>query len=136
MRIPLSWIREVADVPADQSGRDVAERLISAGLEVETVDTVGAGLEGPIVAGHVREIKELTEFKKPIRWCQVDIGAPEPSGIICGARNFSEGDLVVVAAPGTTLPGDFTITARETYGHVSNGMICSCLLYTSDAADE
>ena len=47
MRIPLSWIREVADVPADQSGRDVAERLISAGLEVETVDTVGAGLDGP-----------------------------------------------------------------------------------------
>ena len=125
MRIPLSWIREVADVPADQSGRDVAERLISAGLEVETVDTVGAGLQGPIVVGHVREIEELTEFKKPIRWCQVDIGASEPSGIICGAQNFSEGDLVVVAPPGTTLPGDFTITARETYGHVSNGMICS-----------
>ncbi|MGB0243542.1 MAG: phenylalanine--tRNA ligase subunit beta, partial [Candidatus Nanopelagicales bacterium] len=125
MRIPLSWIREVADVPADQSGRDVAERLISAGLEVETVDTVGAGLTGPIVVGHVREIEELTEFKKPIRWCQVDIGAGEPSGIICGAQNFTEGDLVVVAPPGTTLPGDFTITARETYGHVSNGMICS-----------
>ncbi|NDA59206.1 MAG: phenylalanine--tRNA ligase subunit beta, partial [Actinobacteria bacterium] len=125
MRIPVSWIREVADVPADQSGRDVAERLISAGLEVETVDTVGAGLTGPIVVGHVREIEELTEFKKPIRWCQVDIGAGEPSGIICGAQNFTEGDLVVVAPPGTTLPGDFTITARETYGHVSNGMICS-----------
>ncbi|MEL0126269.1 MAG: phenylalanine--tRNA ligase subunit beta, partial [Actinomycetota bacterium] len=125
MRIPVSWIREVADVPADQSGRDVAERLISAGLEVETVDTVGAGLKGPIVVGHVREIEELTEFKKPIRWCQVDIGAGEPSGIICGAQNFTEGDLVVVAPPGTTLPGDFTITARETYGHVSNGMICS-----------
>ena len=125
MRIPLSWIREVADVPADQSGRDVAERLISAGLEVETVDTVGAGLKGPIVVGHVQEIEELTEFKKPIRWCQVDIGASEPSGIICGAQNFTEGDLVVVAPPGTTLPGDFTITARETYGHVSNGMICS-----------
>ena len=99
MRIPLSWIREVADVPADQSGRDVAERLISAGLEVETVDTVGAGLDGPIVVGHVREIEELTEFKKPIRWCQIDIGASEPSGIICGAQNFTEGDLVVVAPP-------------------------------------
>lgn len=125
MRISLSWIRELVDLPATETGRDVAERLINAGLEVETVETVGAGLDGPIVVGKVLQIEELTEFKKPIRWCQVDIGGTEPSGIICGARNFAEGDLVVVAPPGTTLPGDFTITARETYGHVSNGMICS-----------
>ena len=125
MRISLSWIRELVDLPATESGRDVAERLINAGLEVETVEMVGAGLDGPIIVGRVQHIEELTEFKKPIRWCQVDIGGTEPSGIICGARNFAEGDLVVVAPPGTTLPGDFTITARETYGHISNGMICS-----------
>lgn len=125
MRISLSWIRELVDVPVDETGRDVAERLIDAGLEVETVETVGAGLSGPIIVGRVLEIEELTEFKKPIRWCQVDIGADQARGIICGARNFAAGDLVVVAPPGTTLPGDFTITARETYGHVSDGMICS-----------
>lgn len=125
MRLSMSWLRELVAVPANQSGRDVAERLIAAGLEVETVETVGEGLSGPIVVGRVVKIEELTEFKKPIRWCQVDIGGGEPSGIICGARNFAEGDLVVVAPPGTTLPGDFTITARKTYDHVSNGMICS-----------
>ena len=125
MRISMSWIRELVDLPSDQSGRDVAEHLINAGLEVETVETVGAGLDGPIVVGRVLAIEELTEFKKPIRWCQVDVGEKEPRGIICGARNFVVGDLVVVAPPGTTLPGDFTITARETYGHVSDGMICS-----------
>lgn len=125
MRISMSWIRELVDVPADQTGRDVAEHLIDAGLEVETVEKVGEGLSGPIVVGKVLQIEELTEFKKPIRWCQVEIGGSEASGIICGARNFYEGDLVVIAPPGTTLPGDFTITARETYGHVSNGMICS-----------
>ncbi|HEV8025101.1 MAG TPA: phenylalanine--tRNA ligase subunit beta [Candidatus Nanopelagicales bacterium] len=125
MRISLSWIRELVDVPTGQTGRDVAEHLINAGLEVETVETVGEGLSGPIVVGKVLEIEELTEFKKPIRWCQVDIGADQARGIICGARNFAAGDLVVVAPPGTTLPGDFTITARETYGHVSDGMICS-----------
>ena len=125
MRIPVSWLRELVDVPTDQSGRAIAHRLIDAGLEVETVTTVGEGLRGPIVVGRVLEIEELTEFKKPIRWCQVDLGGKEPRGIICGARNFAVGDLVVVAPPGTTLPGDFTITARETYGHVSDGMICS-----------
>ena len=125
MRISLSWLRELVDVPDDQSGRDVAGHLIAAGLEVETVESVGEGLIGPIVVGEVLGIEELTEFKKPIRWCQVDMGGGSPRGIICGARNFTEGDLVVVAPPGTTLPGEFTITARETYGHVSDGMICS-----------
>lgn len=125
MRIPISWIRELVAVPADQSGRDIAHRLINAGLEVETVTSVGDGLRGPIMVGRVLDIEELTEFKKPIRWCQVDLGEASPRGIICGARNFVVGDLVVVAPPGTTLPGDFTITARETYGHVSDGMICS-----------
>ena len=48
-----------------------------------------------------------------------------PREIICGATNFVTGDLVVVALPGTTLPGGFTITERKTYGRTSDGMICS-----------
>ena len=126
MRAPVSWIRELVALPADVTGRQIAERITAAGLEVESVETVGGPVAGELVLGTVLEIEELTEFRKPIRWCQVDCGEAQGSrGIICGARNFAVGDLVVVALPGTTLPGDFTITARETYGHVSDGMICS-----------
>ncbi|WP_328945568.1 phenylalanine--tRNA ligase subunit beta [Streptomyces sp. NBC_00250] len=129
MRVPLSWLREYVDLPATETGRDVQAKLISAGLEVETVEQLGAGLTGPLVVGKVLTIEELTEFKKPIRFCTVDVGQAngtgEPQEIICGARNFAVGDKVVVALPGAVLPGDFRIAERKTYGRVSRGMICS-----------
>ncbi|KOX17948.1 MULTISPECIES: phenylalanine--tRNA ligase subunit beta [unclassified Streptomyces] len=129
MRVPLSWLREYVDLPATETGRDVQAKLISAGLEVEAVEQLGAGLTGPLVVGRVLTIEELTEFKKPIRFCTVDVGRAngtgEPQEIICGARNFAEGDKVVVALPGAVLPGDFRIAERKTYGRVSRGMICS-----------
>src|SRR3954451_20943574 len=125
MRVPISWLREYAELPAEATTREVARRLIAAGLEVETVDALGADLTGPLVVGRVLAIEELTEFKKPIRYCQVDIGNPDPQNIICGATNFAEGDLVAVILPGGVLPGGFEIGARKTYGRVSEGMICS-----------
>ncbi|MGW1510124.1 phenylalanine--tRNA ligase subunit beta [Streptomyces sp. NPDC002394] len=129
MRVPLSWLREYVDLPETTTGRDVQAKLISAGLEVETVEQLGAGLTGPLVVGKVLTIEELTEFKKPIRFCTVDVGQAngtgEPQEIICGARNFAVGDKVVVALPGAVLPGDFRIAERKTYGRVSRGMICS-----------
>ncbi|MGW2487247.1 phenylalanine--tRNA ligase subunit beta [Streptomyces sp. NPDC001606] len=129
MRVPLSWLREYVDLPATETGRDVQAKLISAGLEVETVEQLGADLTGPLVVGQVLTIEELTDFKKPIRFCTVDVaqanGTGEPQEIICGARNFAVGDKVVVALPGAVLPGDFRIAERKTYGRMSRGMICS-----------
>lgn len=129
MRVPLSWLREYVDLPATETGRDVQAKLISAGLEVETVEQIGAGLSGPLVVGRVLTIEELTEFKKPIRFCTVDVaqanGTGEPQEIVCGARNFAVGDKVIVALPGAVLPGDFHIAERKTYGRMSRGMICS-----------
>jgi phenylalanyl-tRNA synthetase beta chain len=129
MRVPLSWLREYVDLPATQTGRDVQAKLISAGLEVETVEQLGDGLKGPLVVGQVLTVEELTEFKKPIRFCTVDVGTAngtgEPQEIVCGARNFAVGDKVVVVLPGAELPGGFAISARKTYGRTSHGMICS-----------
>ncbi|MGS2586893.1 phenylalanine--tRNA ligase subunit beta [Streptomyces hebeiensis] len=129
MRVPLSWLREYVDLPATETGRDVQARLVSAGLEVETVERLGADLKGPLVVGKVLTIEELEGFKKPIRFCTVDVGTAngtgEPQEIVCGARNFAVGDKVVVVLPGAVLPGGFAISARKTYGKVSHGMICS-----------
>jgi phenylalanyl-tRNA synthetase beta chain len=126
MRAPMSWLRECVDLPAEVTGRDLAERLVALGLEVETVESPGEEIAGPLVVGRVLSLDEEQHSNgKTIRWTSVDVGESEPRGIVCGALNFAVGDLVVVALPGTTLPGGFEITARKTYGHVSDGMICS-----------
>ncbi|MFE9173716.1 phenylalanine--tRNA ligase subunit beta [Streptomyces kebangsaanensis] len=129
MRVPLSWLREYVDLPATETGRDVQAKLISAGLEVETVDQLGTDLKGPLVVGQVLTIEELEGFRKPIRFCTVDVGQAngtgEPQEVVCGARNFAVGDKVVVVLPGAVLPGGFAISARKTYGKTSHGMICS-----------
>ncbi|MGI5237630.1 phenylalanine--tRNA ligase subunit beta [Dactylosporangium sp. CA-139066] len=125
MRVSLSWLREHVDLPADLDGDGLEKALVKVGLEVEELLDAGASVTGPLVVGRVENIEELTGLKKPIRYCLVDVGNEQPQGIICGARNFAEGDLVVVALPGAVLPGGFAISARKTYGHVSNGMICS-----------
>ncbi|MGB9375439.1 MAG: phenylalanine--tRNA ligase subunit beta [Jiangellales bacterium] len=124
MRVPLSWLREYVALPDDLTPRALGDRLLAAGLEVETVETVD--VSGPLVLGRVLDLAvEEHSNGKSIRWCQVDVGGHEPRGIVCGAHNFDIGDLVVVALPGAVLPGGFAISARRTYGHVSDGMICS-----------
>lgn len=132
--IPLSWLGEHVELPAGLTAEQLAADLVRVGLEEEEVH--GAAVTGPLVVGRVLSlVKEPQKNGKVVNWCQVDVGAHNtldddgqptvPRGIICGAHNFVEGDLVVAALPGTVLPGPFPIAARKTYGHVSDGMICS-----------
>ncbi|RJO69264.1 phenylalanine--tRNA ligase subunit beta [Nocardia panacis] len=131
MRVAQSWLTEIIrrTVPEwSVTPEELDAGFVRVGLEVEEVDKltrISGSSAHPLVVGRVAEITELTEFKKPIRFCKVDVGGPELQEIICGARNFAVGDLVVVVLPGGVLPGGFEITSRKTYGHVSNGMICS-----------
>ena len=140
MRIPLSWLREFAQVPADATAEDVLADLVKVGLEEEEVHRPADELSGPIVVGQVLEmVPEPQKNGKTVNWCQVRVvpeGAEQtltgegidPSGvqgIVCGAHNFTVGDKVIVTLPGAVLPGDFRITPRKTYGHLSAGMIAS-----------
>ncbi|WP_100444161.1 phenylalanine--tRNA ligase subunit beta [Glycomyces xiaoerkulensis] len=125
MRIPVSWLGEYAALPEDVTVERLDQALVDAGLEVEEVHDLREQVEGPLVVGKVASVEELTEFKKPIRHCHVEVGEDEPRSIICGATNFAEGDLVAVALPGAVLPGGFAIGSRKTYGRLSDGMICS-----------
>lgn len=119
MRAPLSWIKEFVELPDSITAEQIAEGLIRVGFEVEEIINQGADLTGPLVFAKVLSIEELTDFKKPVRYVGLDCGEKETRFVICGATNFEVGDLVVAALPGAVLPGDFAISARETYGKVS-----------------
>ncbi|MBP3223540.1 MAG: phenylalanine--tRNA ligase subunit beta [Actinomycetaceae bacterium] len=136
-RIPMKWLARHVDLPENLTASELAQALVKVGLEEEEIHP--GAVTGPIVVGKVltREAKEQSNGKV-INYCRVDVGpfndepgtGKEPSdlpsrGIICGAHNFDVGDFVVVSLPGAVLPGDFVIAARKTYGHISDGMICS-----------
>ncbi|PJJ61312.1 phenylalanine--tRNA ligase subunit beta [Compostimonas suwonensis] len=133
MRVPLSWLAEFVDLRPGTTPEDVHAALVKVGLEEE--DLHSFEISGPVVVGEVLEfVDEPQSNGKTIRWCQVRVapgtetaadGGPAVHGIVCGAHNFVVGDKVVVSLPGSVLPGPFPISARKTYGHVSDGMIAS-----------
>jgi phenylalanyl-tRNA synthetase beta chain len=125
VKAPLSWLRQYVELPVGISGAEIEEAFVSVGFEVEGVAEQGSDLSGPLVVGKVITIEKVEGQKKPIRYVGLDCGEVDLRYVICGAANFAVGDLVVVSLPGAVLPGGFAIAARETYGHISNGMICS-----------
>ncbi|HEY3086781.1 MAG TPA: phenylalanine--tRNA ligase subunit beta [Jatrophihabitantaceae bacterium] len=126
MRAAVNWVAQHVGLPDGTTPRDVGAALVRVGLEVERADSAAEAMSGPIIVGRVLSFDDEPQKNgKTIRWCTVDVGEAEPRGIVCGALNFAVGDLVVVALPGAVLPGGFAISARKTYGHVSDGMICS-----------
>ncbi|MCQ9369316.1 phenylalanine--tRNA ligase subunit beta [Brevibacterium sp. 50QC2O2] len=124
MRVSLEWLSELVDLSGVTDARELAAELAGIGLEEE--DFFGPTVTGPLVVARVLTAEpEKHSNGKTVNWCSVDVGEDEPRGIVCGAHNFGPGDLVVACLPGAVLPGDFAIAARKTYGHVSDGMICS-----------
>jgi phenylalanyl-tRNA synthetase beta chain len=133
MRVPLSWLAEYVDLKPGVTPEEVHAALVSVGLEEEAIHRFD--LTGPVVVGQVLDfIDEPHKNGKVIRWCQVRVapdggtaadGGQAVRGIVCGAHNFDAGDKVVVTLPGAVLPGPFPISARTTYGHLSDGMLAS-----------
>lgn len=127
MNISYNWLKEYVDF--DLSPQDVAAALTSIGLEtggVDEVQTIKGGLEG-IVIGEVLTCEEHPNSDH-LHITTVNLGAGEPTQIVCGAANVAAGQKVVVATVGTTLySGDesFKIKKSKIRGVESSGMICA-----------
>ena len=120
MKIARSWLESF--VTLHETNDELRDVLDDLGLVVEGVQIVGEGL-GDVLVARVLTVSSIAGADR-IRLVEVDAGS-EPLEIVCGAMNFSIGDLVPLAPVGAILPGGFEIARRTMRGVVSNGMLCS-----------
>ncbi len=123
MKVLLSWLREFTPIPDDTDPEELGLVMGDLGMAVESMDLLGEGLDGIIVA----EVLELKAHPNADRMqiVDVDTGDGEPLQICCGAFNMAVGDLVPLATVGTVMPNGMEIKRAKKRGEWSNGMLCS-----------
>ena len=120
MIVTYNWLKEFVDF--DLPAAELADLLTMLGLEVEGIETCGAGMDSVVVA--VVEEKKQHPNADKLSLCKVNNGK-DLVDIVCGAQNFKSGDKVALAQIGTVLPGDFRIKRSKIRGEESCGMLCS-----------
>ena len=121
MKFTLSWLKE--HLETDAALDDILYALTDLGLEVEEVSNPVDRLSDFRI-GKVIAAEQHPDADK-LRVCQVNTDQGELQ-IICGAPNARAGITVVVATPGTYVPGiDTTIGIGKIRGVESFGMMCS-----------
>jgi len=121
MKISYNWIKEYLDLNVKPA--DLAEKIERTSVEVDGVVKPSDGLK-KIVVGHVLSI-EAHPDSDHLHVCQVDVGEDAPLQIVCGAPNIAEGQMVIVALPGSRIAGNVKIKKSKMRGIPSAGMICS-----------
>ncbi len=122
MKISLNWIKELVDLP-EVSKEEIIQSLTMSGLEVEDVIDQNKLYEN-FVVGFVKEKKKHPNADK-LSICTVTTGEKDFQ-VICGAPNVEEGQKIVFAQIGATVPkGNFKIGKAKIRGVESFGMICS-----------
>ena len=121
MLASINWLKQYVDI--NVTPEELAEKLTRVGLEVESINYLGAGLEG-VVTGKVTQI-ERHPNSDHLWICQMDYGSGEIVQILTGAQNVSQNDIVPVAVVGSQLPSGMKLKKAKMRGLDSFGMLCS-----------
>ena len=121
MKLSLNWLSTFVDI-SDLSTKEIMDRVVKAGFEVESVEKIGEGTN--LIVGEVLECENHPDSDH-LHVTKVNIGS-EVLDIVCGAPNCRKGLKVIVAQVGAKLPGG-EIKASKIRGAESNGMLCSLL---------
>ena len=124
MKLPLSWLNEYVKVD-DIDPKELAEKLTRAGLQVESIETVGGTpLSDLFVVVDVLE-SEPHPDSDHLHICKVSDGVEEFQ-VVCGAPNMRKGIKTAFAKIGAVVPdGGFKIKKGKLRGVESFGMCCS-----------
>ncbi|MFD2779827.1 phenylalanine--tRNA ligase subunit beta [Novosphingobium pokkalii] len=122
MKFSLSWLKALLDTQA--SATEIAEKLTSLGLEIESVTDASAALK------QFRVARVLTADKHPqadkLQVLSVDLGDGQPLQVVCGAPNARAGLVGVLGLPGAVVPANgMELRKSAIRGVRSNGMMCS-----------
>jgi phenylalanyl-tRNA synthetase beta chain len=121
MKFTLSWLKDHLDT--DTPVEQLADKLSSMGLEVESIDDPGKTL-APFTIARVLEANQHPNADR-LRVCKVDTGTGVVE-VVCGAPNAKSGMIGVFAPIGTYIPGTgITLEAKPVRGVVSGGMLVS-----------
>ena len=124
MRVPLSWLNEFVKVD-DIKPEELAEKLTRAGLQVETIETIGQELLSDLFV--VVDVLECEDHPNSdhLHVCKVTDGKEEFQ-VVCGAPNMRKGIKTAFAKIGAVIPeGSFKIKKGKLRGVESFGMCCS-----------
>ena len=123
MKFAVSWLEEW--VKPNLSAGDLAHRITMAGLEVDSIEADGEGLDGVVIA----EVAGVARHPDADRLsvCTVSTGDADTVEVVCGAPNVFAGMKTPLAVPGTRLPNGMQLRRSKIRGVVSNGMLCSAV---------
>lgn len=122
MLLSLQWLNDYIEI-TDLSTEDIADHLLSLGLEVENIKQ-NKPIDEKILVGQVVEKKKHPNASK-LSVCKVQISSKEHLTIVCGASNVREGLKVACATTGSVLPNGLKIKKSKVRDILSEGMICS-----------
>jgi phenylalanyl-tRNA synthetase beta chain len=121
MKFSLRWLGNYIELKVPVA--EMLDRLTMSGTEVESVTVTGVESPRVVVAQILSSVPHPNADR--LRVCQVDDGSGSPRQIVCGAKNYRDGDKAPLALPGAVLPGGFAIKESKLRGELSQGMLCS-----------
>ncbi len=119
MKVLYSWLKDYIDI--NLSAQEIAQKLTSLGMEVESYTQMGADFEG-VSAAKIERIDQHPNADK-LHLVTLATGWGKQQ-VVCGAQNIAEGQTVPLAKIGARL-GKTILQPANIRGVVSEGMLCS-----------
>jgi len=120
MRVTRHWLSSFFGQPF--TADEIQTSLLSVGIEIEETTAAGQGLDD-VVVGCIESFIQHPDADK-LSLCKINDGT-EIFDVVCGAKNFKQGDKVAFARIGAKLPNGLHIKKSKIRGVTSFGMLCS-----------